>query len=125
MFKILMIVGTGSFAGGVMRYLAGIYMQRLTQSVYPYGTLSVNIIGCLLIGLFYGMAEKGNLLTPEWRIFLTTGLCGGFTTFSTFSHDALSLMNDRGIYTALVYVGISIFIGILFTFLGILLTRSF
>jgi fluoride exporter len=88
MFKILMIVGTGSFAGGVMRYLAGIYMQRLTQSVYPYGTLSVNIIGCLLIGLFYGMAEKGNLLTPEWRIFLTTGLCGGFTTFSTFSHDA-------------------------------------
>jgi fluoride exporter len=125
MFKILMIVGTGSFAGGVMRYLAGLYMQRLTQSVYPYGTLSVNIIGCLLIGLFYGIAEKGNLLTPEWRIFLTTGLCGGFTTFSTFSHDALNLMNDRGIYTALVYVGISIFIGILFTFLGILITRSF
>ena len=120
--KILLIVGTGSFAGGILRYLTGILLQRMTQSVYPYGTLTANIIGCFLIGIFFGIAEKGNILTPEWRIFLTTGLCGGFTTFSTFSLDALHLMNDRGIITALAYIGISIFIGILFTFSGILIT---
>lgn len=121
--KLLLLIGTGSFAGGVLRYLTGIYMQRITQSMFPYGTLTVNIIGCLLIGLFFGFAEKGNLLSPEWRLFLTTGLCGGFTTFSSFSLDALNLMNDRGIYTALAYIGISIFVGILFTFIGILITR--
>lgn len=122
--KILLMVGTGSFAGGVLRYLTGVFMQRMTQSVYPYGTLTANILGCLLIGIFFGLAERGNFLSPEWRIFLTTGLCGGFTTFSTFSLDALNLMNDRGIYTALAYIGISIFIGILFTFLGIFITRT-
>ncbi len=123
MMKILLIVGTGSFTGGVLRYLTGIALQRMTQSVYPYGTLVANILGCFLIGIFFGLAEKGNFLSPEWRIFLTTGLCGGFTTFSTFSLDALNLMNDRGIYTALTYIGISLFIGILFTFIGIHITR--
>lgn len=124
MIKTILIVGTGSFAGGVSRYLSSVLIQKYAQSVYPYGTIFVNIVGCLLIGILYALAEKGNIMTPEWRIFLTTGFCAGFTTFSTFSLDALNLMNDRGVFMALLYIGASIFIGLLFTYGGIILTKS-
>ena len=84
MLRLILIVGTGSFIGGAARFLASRFFQNLTISSFPLGTFLVNIIGCFLIGVFYGLTERGNLLNDELRIFLTVGLCGGFTTFSTF-----------------------------------------
>jgi len=118
MLKILMIIGTGSFLGGVSRFLASRYIQNIFFSSFPYGTLFVNILGCFLIGLFYGLSEKGNVLTPDWRIFLTVGFCGSFTTFSTFASENFTLLKDGNIFYFALYTGISVFVGILCTYLG-------
>jgi len=90
MLKTLFIAGTGGFIGTVLRFLVSRYFQENTFSLFPWGTFTVNIVGSLLIGIFYGMSERGNLLSPEIRIFLTVGICGGFTTFSSLSNDAFS-----------------------------------
>jgi CrcB protein len=84
----------------------------------------VNVLGCLLIGIFYALSEKGNLLSPEWRMFLTTGLCGGFTTFSTFSYESVQLLNDGEYSYVTVYAAASVIIGILATIFGIWLTKT-
>ena len=81
--KIILAIGTGSFIGGILRYLLSQFIQTKFVSTFPFGTLGVNIIGCFLIGLVFGLADRGNL-TQEWRLFLATGLIGGFTTFSAF-----------------------------------------
>ena len=92
MFKTILLVGVGSFIGGISRYLVNVFVQKLYLTSFPLGTFLVNITGCLLIGIFFGLSEKGNLLKPEWLIFLTTGVCGGFTTFSSFSYESLALL---------------------------------
>jgi fluoride exporter len=89
--KIILAIGTGSFIGGVLRYLLSQFVQTKFLSTFPFGTLTVNIIGCFLIGLVFGLTDRGNL-TQEWRLFLATGLLGGFTTFSAFSIESLSLV---------------------------------
>jgi len=84
--KIVLLVGFGSFIGGMSRYLVTLFVQNKILSTFPYGTLAVNIIGCFLIGVIYGLSEGGNM-NPEWRLFLATGIMGGFTTFSSFSNE--------------------------------------
>ncbi len=75
--KNLLLVGFGGGIGSIARFLCQKYIYALYPHTFPTGTFLVNILGCFLIGLFYGLAEKGNLMTPEWRILLTTGFCGG------------------------------------------------
>jgi len=70
------------------------------------------------IGIFYAMSEKGGVLTPEWRLFLTVGFCIGFTTFSTFSGENMALLRDRIFFCFAVYRGLSVLVGLLFTWLG-------
>jgi fluoride exporter len=123
MFRMILIIGTGGFIGSVLRFLASKYFQNLFFTSFPYGTLIVNITGCLLIGLFYGLSEKGNVLTPEWRMFLTVGFCGGFTTFSTFANENLALLLDAEFFYFLLYTGLSIFLGILAVYLGNMITK--
>mgnify|MGYP001553348423 CR=1 FL=1 len=120
--KILLVVGVGSFIGGAARYLVTLLIQNKFLSTFPYGTLAVNIIGCFLIGVIYGLSEKGNL-SGEWRIFLATGIMGGFTTFSSFSNDTVSMLRDAQYWQALSYVGSSIIIGLAATFIGISLIK--
>ena len=76
--RILLLIGTGSFIGGIFRYLLSQLLQSKFLSAFPFGTLGVNITGCFLIGLVFGLSDRGNL-TQEWRLFLATGICGGFT----------------------------------------------
>ena len=98
--KELLLVCIGSFFGGGMRYLVGQLHVRLTgpkafaYGLFPWGTFAVNIIGCLLIGLFTGIAASGHL-PAQWKLVLVTGFCGGFTTFSTFMNENYLLGKDN------------------------------
>ncbi len=123
MFKIILIIGSGSFLGGIARFLASRYVQNTFISAFPYGTFLVNIIGCLLIGIFFGISEKGNLMNTEWKMFLTVGFCGGFTTFSTFANENLALLRNGNIFHFALYAGLSVFLGIMATYLGNMITK--
>ena len=123
MLRMILIIGTGSFIGGVARFLTSRLIQNLTISSFPLGTFIVNITGCFLIGLFYGLSERGNIMNDELRIFLTVGLCGGFTTFSTFTNENVSLIRDGNFFHFLLYTGLSVFIGIMATYLGNVTTK--
>lgn len=122
--KLVLLVGVGSFIGGTLRYLATQFIQNKFLSSFPYGTLGVNIAGCFLIGLVFGLSEKTNL-SAEWRLFLAAGFCGGFTTFSAFSNETLALLRDGQFWSAAVYVIASVFFGLLATFTGISLFKLF
>src|SRR5690242_14264820 len=115
--KIILIVFAGSGIGGVARYGMQTWIFKLYPFTFPLGTFIVNIGGCLLIGLFYALSEKGNLLSPDWRLALTTGFCGGFTTFSTFAYENMNLLRTGDyIYFSLYALG-SIIAGILAVYL--------
>ncbi|MDZ7635632.1 MAG: fluoride efflux transporter CrcB [Bacteroidales bacterium] len=123
MLKNILIIGTGGFVGSVARYLVSHLNLTVTFYSIPVGTLLVNIIGSFAIGFLTGIAEKSMILTPEWRLFLMVGLCGGFTTFSAFANENLMLMHNGQFLSVLLYTGLSIFLGFLVVYLGYLLTN--
>ncbi len=125
MLKTLIIIGSGSFLGGVARYLTSRVVQNSFASAFPYGTMAVNLLGCLLIGLIFGISEKTNLINDEWRIFLTVGFCGGFTTFSTFANENMTLLRDGNFFYFALYTGLSVFLGLVAVFFGNALTKLF
>ena len=115
----LIIVGAGGFCGAVLRYLISGGVQRWSQSVdFPYGTLAVNLIGCLAIGMLTRLDEVRSILSPEMRFLIMIGLLGAFTTYSTFSNEAMNLINDRRIHLALLYVGAHVVLGLGAVLLG-------
>ena len=122
--KELLVVSAGSFIGGGLRYLLSQFIHGKTLSVFPFGTLGVNLLGCFLIGLVLGFSEKGNI-GIEWRLFLATGILGGFTTFSAFSLETISLFRDGQLGYAALYIGCSVAIGLLATLIGFSLVKFF
>ena len=111
------LVGAGSFAGGVARYLVSLLMKGAGKG-FPWATLAVNLAGCFLIGLLWGLFTRNNSQDSGLALFLTVGLCGGFTTFSTFSKEAL-MMLQAGNYTGFAsYIALSIIIGLVLVALG-------
>ena len=108
MLKTLLFIGMGSFTGGVLRYLISL----------------VNILGCFAIGLFYGLFERGNLMNPNLKMFLTVGFCGGFTTFSTFMNENFQLIKDDNFFYLSLYVGLSLFVGFIMLYLGYSLVKQ-
>jgi CrcB protein len=120
--KIILLVGLGSFIGGISRYLVSLFIQNKVLSTFPYGTLAVNIIGCFLIGIIYGLSDRGNM-NAEWRIFLATGIMGGFTTFSSFSNETVSMLRDAQYLQAVSYIAFSLIVGLAATFAGISLIK--
>lgn len=123
MVKSILIVGLGGFLGTVSRFLISRYFQFHYVSVFPWGTFTVNIIGSFLIGIFFGISEKGNFMSPEWRVFLTVGLCGGFTTFSSLSNDAFILLQGKEFLRFATYSGLSFLLGLFAVFLGRLIIK--
>ncbi len=123
MIKTLLLVGTGGFLGSVSRFLASRWMQNIFPSAFPFGTFFVNISGCFLIGLIYGISEKSPLLTSGSKLFLVIGFCGGFTTFSTFANENLALLRSGEFFHFFIYTGLSVFLGIAATFFGVLITK--
>ena len=124
MLKSLLIAGTGGSIGTVLRFLVSRYFQENTFSLFPWGTFTVNIIGSLMIGIFYGMSDRGNLLSPEARIFLTVGICGGFTTFSSLTNDAFMLLQEKEWLKVSLYASLSFFLGLVAVYLGRTLIKS-
>ena len=125
MVKTLFFIGAGSFACGIARYLLSRLIQSHAASGFPWGTLAVNVAGCLAIGLLYGLFERGNLLNAELRLFLTVGFCGGFTTFSTFIHENYALLGGQQFLHFAGYALLSFALGMLAAHLGHLLVRVF
>ncbi|HPC96122.1 MAG TPA: fluoride efflux transporter CrcB [Sedimentisphaerales bacterium] len=108
----LIFVGLGGFIGSVLRYLVSGWLQRLSDAaLFPYGTLGVNVLGCLLIGLLGGWADNTELFSPAVRLFLLLGVLGGFTTYSTFGYETVALLRDRQMLAATAYVGLHLLLG--------------
>jgi CrcB protein len=124
MDRSLLLVGLGGFIGSAARYLVAVVLSGYVSSSFPLATFVVNIFGCFLIGVLFALSERGDVLTPEWRIFLTTGFCGGFTTFSTFSYESLRLMQEGELFYLGLNVVLSVVIGFAATYVGILLVKS-
>ncbi|MBA2761408.1 MAG: fluoride efflux transporter CrcB [Segetibacter sp.] len=120
--KILLLIGTGSFIGGIFRHLLSQFIQTKLLSTFPFGTLGVNIIGCFVIGLVLALSEQTNM-TSELRLFLATGICGGFTTFSAFSNETYLLFRNGQPGYAFVYITASVVLGVLATFIGYALIK--
>ena len=112
--KLMLAIGAGSFIGGVFRYLLTLLIHAKTTTHFPLGTLTVNIIGCFFIGIVIGFFDKG-LVSNEWKLFLATGLLGGFTTFSAFSIETFTLFREGHAGYALLYIIASVILGLLAT----------
>ena len=110
---LILLVGIGGFFGAVMRYLVTSWMQDIFRTLsLPSGTLTVNITGCLLIGVLAGLSENRNLLGPETRALLLIGVLGGFTTFSTFSYETVELLRDGESMAAFSNVALQVCLGL-------------
>ena len=122
----LLLVGSGGFLGSALRYMISQGMQSLAGSaVLPYGTLAVNLLGCLTIGLLGGIAHYREVFSPEIRLFVFTGMLGGFTTFSTFGYETFNLGRSVDLPTALLNILLHMVLGLGAVWFGYWLSRWF
>lgn len=119
--KDIFLVGIGSFCGGIARYIIATAM-KCTGGTFPWATMTVNIVGCLLIGMLWAISNRFNV-SSQLNSLLVVGLCGGFTTFSTFSKESLTLLQSGSYSLFGLYVLGSVVIGILAVALGYILAR--
>ncbi|HYM92750.1 MAG TPA: fluoride efflux transporter CrcB [Chitinophagaceae bacterium] len=119
MIKNILLIGLGGGVGSIARYLCQKWFAENIQHPFPWGTFVVNILGCFLIGLIYAMAEKTTLLSPQTRLLLITGLCGGFTTFSTFAFENMNMLRSGDSLYVLLYIVASVVLGIAAVFAAI------
>jgi fluoride exporter len=123
MLKQILLIGFGGFIGSVARY----YVSKLNLLVdlfsIPLGTLLVNVAGSFILGFLTGIAVKSPLLTVEWRLFLMVGVCGGFTTFSTFANENLAMLHNGQFLAILIYTSLSIILGFSAVFFGYILSN--
>jgi len=120
----IVLVGLGGFIGSVFRFLLSGFVYRMVPfAEFPLGTLAVNVLGCLLIGVLNGVAETRQVIGPELRLFLMIGMLGGFTTFSTFGYETLALIRDADIVQAMGNVTVQVFFGLIAVWLGDMLGR--
>ena len=120
--KNILAVGAGSFIGGAARYLVSLGMKGIGKG-FPWATLAVNLVGSLMIGLLWGLLSRNAAENTSWGLFLTVGLCGGLTTFSTFSKEALAMLQTGQIWGFAIYIAISILAGIALVALGYYIGR--
>lgn len=122
--KLVFLIGTGSFIGGVFRYLLSLLIQSKTSTAFPLPTFAVNIIGCFFIGIVIAVFDKGQL-SNEWKLFFATGVLGGFTTFSAFSLETFILLREGHYNHVFLYVFGSVVLGLLATYVAYLLIKQF
>ncbi|RME00837.1 MAG: fluoride efflux transporter CrcB [Deltaproteobacteria bacterium] len=114
-----LLVGSGGFLGALLRYgVGGVIHRRLPFVRFPYGTLAVNMLGCLAIGLLTGLLDASHLLGPSFRKFVLIGLLGAFTTYSTFLYETFAMLQDAEYLLAAANVGIQLVLGLFLVWLG-------
>jgi CrcB protein len=119
-----LLVGAGGFIGSVLRFaVSGGVHRFVPMSTFPWGTFTVNVTGCLLIGILGGLGESRQLFSGEARVFLFLGLLGGFTTFSTFGYETLALMRDAEHLRAAGNILLNVVAGLLAAWLGLMIAR--
>jgi CrcB protein len=117
-FKNILTVMLGSGIGGALRFISSEYIKQYLPTRFPYGTFFVNLLGCFIIGAVYGRSLKGSQNSNEIKLLLATGFCGGFTTFSAFTAENIELIRNGNQTTALLYIILSVTLGITATFIG-------
>ncbi|MCM1163344.1 MAG: fluoride efflux transporter CrcB [Muribaculaceae bacterium] len=121
----IFIVGAGSCLGGVVRYLLSRVVQSGLHTAFPWGTLVVNLLGCFVIGLVYGLIDRGFQLSDSMRLFITVGFCGGFTTFSTFMHENYLLFTAPNHLLVALYLLASVTAGFIMVYAAYSIARMF
>jgi CrcB protein len=119
----ILLVGLGGSIGSILRYLCQKWINESYQHNFPLATFLINVFGCLLIGILYALGEKGNILSPQTRLLLVTGFCGGFTTFSTFAFENMNLLRIGDNFYFLLYAVGSVALGIAAVYIGSLLIK--
>ncbi len=125
MIRTLFMIGIGGFIGSILRYLVQLFFDKPDGSLMPTATIVVNVLGSFLIGIFFAIGEKENWISNEWLLFLVIGLCGGFTTFSSFSFQNFELIKDNLIGYLLLNIVLSVVLGILAVYLGYWVVKLF
>ena len=122
----ILLVGAGGFLGSIARYITTISIDKRFNSFFPYGTLTVNLLGSFFLGVILSLVLKKTGTTAEqWKLLLGTGFCGGFTTFSAFAFENVSLLEARFAGTALIYTALSLAFGVVAVWAGVLLGKHF
>lgn len=123
MLKTILYIAIGGAIGSVLRYLTSVLVSKYWNNNFPIATFITNVLGCLIIGFLIGILEKNNLSNSNLKWFLVTGFCGGFTTFSTFGYENFNLFQAQNSAIAFLYIGTSIFLGIMAVWLGLFLSK--
>lgn len=118
MLKAVFIVGLGSFIGGVLRYYISVLMKNFCGQGFPWSTLLVNLVGCFAFGVLFALFGRHGSMNNAWCLLLTTGLCGGFTTFSTFANECVQMLQNGDVYGFVGYVLASFIAGFSLVALG-------
>jgi len=117
------LVGSGGFLGALARYALGGIIHRLVPlTTFPYGTLAVNSLGCIMIGVLAGLIDSRQLFGPEFRLFALIGLVGGFTTFSTFGYETFAMIRDVEYLQAAANIILHVVFGLALVWLGYTVT---
>ncbi|WP_353126200.1 fluoride efflux transporter CrcB [Parapedobacter pyrenivorans] len=119
MIKQLILVGIGGGLGSMLRFLVSVSTSRFVHGTFPLPTLLVNLSGCFLIGVLVGIFSQPPYVSNNMRFLLITGFCGGYTTFSTFAHENLLLIENQQIPLAIGYTLLSVVLGIALVWAGI------
>lgn len=123
MLKNILLVGFGGFLGSIARYMTYLAVDKNFSSNWPIATLSVNILGSLILGFIYGLLVKSVFVSQDTRLFLAVGFCGSFTTFSSFAYENLQMLQQKDILTMISYTGVSMVFGVLAVYSGFLLGK--